>query len=73
MMLTFLNMVGPWLVGAVMFGLPVWLAWWLSDGFAGWEWAESSPVSYRPGYNPYTGHYGIVAYNSDTGGPVAYL
>ncbi len=28
-----LNLVGPWLVGLLMFGTPVLLAWWLSDGF----------------------------------------
>ena len=28
-----LAMVGPWLFGFVLFGFPVWLVWWLSDGF----------------------------------------
>lgn len=36
-MMEFLNAIGPWVVSVAVFGVPVALAWWLSDGFSSVE------------------------------------
>jgi hypothetical protein len=67
-----INVIGPWLVGVVMIGVPVWLAWWLDDGFIGWGRLDPPPISYRSVCNPRTGKTSIAPVNAKTGFPVSY-
>jgi hypothetical protein len=71
-----LDAVGPWLVGLVIFGLPVALAWWLSDGFKGWKW-QADPtirphVETRTVFNPRTNEFEVVAVNMATQPPTRF-
>jgi hypothetical protein len=68
----FLNFIGPWACVAVIFGVPVALAWWLSDGLAGIEISSSgSRIAAVP--NPYTNKAGLAIVSNATGLPLAYL
>lgn len=73
-MTAFVNAIGPWLVGIVVFGFPVWLTWWLSDGFSGFsrDNYQASGIHYGPVYNAKTGHTGVAPINSATGQPLCY-
>jgi hypothetical protein len=73
-----LDSVSVWLILAAYFGFPVWLAWWLSDGFKFLNTVPVDPnyvpgsVSYRPIYNPYTGATCVAPVDKQTGAPRAY-
>lgn len=73
-MTAFINAIGPWLVGGIVFGFPVWLAWWLSDGFSGFsrDSYRAPGVHYGPVFNGSTGHTGCAPINSETGQPLCY-
>lgn len=64
--------VAPWAATAAIYGFPLWLAWWLSDGFADWQLLGGSAVAVRPAYNPYTGHPGSIVVNADTAAPLTF-
>jgi hypothetical protein len=68
-----INFIGPWFIGVVIIGFPVWLAWWLSDGFMGWGRLEPPSISYRPACDPRTGKTSIAPVNTTTEFPVSYL
>lgn len=71
-MLKLLDIVGPWACAAFIFGVPIALAWWLSDGFTNFE--ESSPgTRIRPGVNPITHMPGLVVVSRYSGLPVAFI
>lgn len=61
-----LNEIGPWLVIAVLIGLPVALAWWLSDGFAGCRRMSQPPV-YGHVFNPRTERMCVAPIDPRTG------
>ncbi len=69
-MIELLNAIGPWIVGAVLFGFPIWLAWWLSDGFTEWDHISPSSISYEPRCDPHTGKYQVVPVDAETGIPI---
>jgi hypothetical protein len=71
-MMEFLNAIGPWAVGALIFGIPVALAWWLSDGFANVE-IGSGDMHVVPAFNPHTHRAGSAVVFKSTGAPVAYM
>lgn len=66
-----LDVVGPWIILALMIGGPVLLAWWLSDGFAGWYRTDGTalPLEYRALPKPSTHSVEMVAVNPFTGAP----
>jgi len=71
-MLAFLNFIGPWVCGAFIFGIPVALAWWLSDGFADVE-ISSSGTRVSVASNPHTQRAGLAVVSNSTNVPVAYI
>jgi len=71
-MLEIIDGVGQYIMGLLVFGLPAWLAWWLSDGFANCHFA-SGYIQVVPGYNPYTNSSGIVVIDRDTRAPLTFL
>lgn len=71
-MTEFLNAFGPWVVGGVVFGIPIALAWWLSDGFASVE-IGSGETHVVPAFNPHTQRPGHAVVFKPTGAPVAYI
>ena len=71
-MTEFLNAIGPWVVLAVLFGVPFALAWWLSDGFATVR-IGSGDTHVVPVFNPHTQMAGNAVVSKSTGAPVAYL
>ena len=68
----FLNAIGPWVVGVAVFGVPVALAWWLSDGFSSVE-VGSGETLVVPAFNPHTQRAGHAVVSKPTGAPVAYI
>lgn len=71
-MTEYLNAIGPWAVGVVVLGIPVALAWWLSDGFAAVE-IGSGDTHVVPAFNPHTHRAGNAVVSKATGVPVAYI
>lgn len=68
----FLNIVGPWLCGAFIFGVPLALAWWLSGGFSDVE-IDLDETHVVPAFNPHTHRAGNAVVSKATGVPVAYI
>jgi ribose 1,5-bisphosphokinase PhnN len=67
----FLNAVGPWLVGIFIFGVPIALAWWLSDGFSNVTFSSETEIRVVPNS---TGHHSNLAVvNIRTNVPISYL
>jgi hypothetical protein len=66
------NALAPWLCSGLMLGIPVWLAWWLSDGFKGWRRMPPSRIEYRNVVNPKSGRTIIAPVSEQTGLPVAW-
>lgn len=71
-MFEFLNHMGQWLMVVLLVGIPVGLAWWLSDGFAGFLDWPSGATRVSAGVNPHTGRSGLVIRDAESGAPVAY-
>lgn len=72
-MLDFLNHAGQWLMVVLLVGAPVGLAWWLSDGFAGFLDWPSGGLRVGHGINPHTGKAGLVIRHGESGVPTAYI
>ena len=71
-MLQLLNHLGPWLMVGLLVGVPVALAWWLSDGFVGvLDWPAGG-TKIGVAVNPYTNKSGLVVRSADIGAVVAY-
>ena len=71
-MLQLLNHLGPWLMVGLLVGVPVALAWWLSDGFVGvLDWPAGG-TKIGVAVNPHTNKSGLVVRSADTGAVVAY-
>lgn len=68
----FLNFIGPWACGALVVGLPIALAWWLSDGFADVE-ISSGATRVGIGFNPHSDRVGLAVLSNATNAPVAYI
>lgn len=64
--------VGPYIMGLLVVGLPLCLAWWLSDGFENCHFG-SGHIQVVPGYNPYTNSPGTIVVDADTRAPLAFL
>jgi hypothetical protein len=67
-----LNDIGPSLALAVLIGTPLGLAWWLSDGFAGFLSWPSGAIRVGVTVNPHTNRTCTAVINTKTGAPVAY-
>lgn len=65
--------IGPFAMIAIIFGFPLWLAWWLSDGLLEWNLSDNNIVSIKPAFNPYNGESGYIFISSHTGGPLTFL
>ena len=64
---------GVTLVGGLFLWIPYWLAWWLSDGFAGMsKWPSAGSMHLRSIANPYTGQAG-AAWVDEDGHLVSYV
>jgi len=51
----------PMLGGGLIFWIPFWLAWWLSDGFKGMsKWPGTGAPNSAAGVNPFTGKSCVV-------------
>ena len=71
-MLQLLNHLGPWLMVGLLVGVPVALAWWLSDGFVGvLDWPAGG-TKIGVAVNPHTNKSGLVVRSADIGAVVAY-
>jgi hypothetical protein len=68
----FLDVAGPWLMVIAVIAVPLLLAWWLTDGFAGWRAVESAPPTYQSAYNPHNGHWRVIPVDRNTGAPLSY-
>lgn len=70
--MSFFVHAGQWLAVMLLVGAPVALAWWLSDGFAGFMDWPAGGATVTPAVNPHTGQPGLVVRDPDSGAPVAY-
>lgn len=68
----FLNAIGPWAFGAIVVGVPLALAWWLSDGFSTVVIGSTETVVV-PAVNPHTLRAGSAVVSKSNGMPIAYL
>lgn len=68
-MMDLINTIGPYAIGLVLYGFPIWLAWWLSDGFAGYRIRVGCAVKVAPAFNPYTGTNSLIVVNAETNAP----
>ena len=71
-MLQLLDHLGQWLMVGLLVGAPVALAWWLSDGFAGFLDWPAGGTKIGVAVNPHTNKTGLVVRSADTGAVVAY-
>ena len=74
-MLQLLNHLDQWLMGlmaGLFVGAPFALAWWLSDGFAGFLDWPAGGTKIGVAVNPHTNKTGLVVRSVDTGAVVAY-
>jgi len=67
-----INAIGPWLVGGFIFGVPVWLAWWLSDGFEGFLDWPSGGTHVGVAVNPTTHKSCTAVISNESGQPISY-
>jgi hypothetical protein len=71
-MMELLNVIGPWAVGFVFFGVPFAVAWWASDGFTSDE-IGSMETQVTIGLDPFTQQPGLALVCRNTGHVVCFM